>query len=80
MTAAVLIILIPLMMSIGGIVLAADYRGWRDAAAKAHAGVWDAGYFRCYATFRYVGLTAAVTGALFAVGATAFVIFTYLSK
>ncbi|MEV6163958.1 hypothetical protein AB0L71_18850 [Streptomyces sp. NPDC052052] len=76
MTAAVMVILGPLMMSLAGIVLATDYRGWRDAAAKAHGGVWNIGYFKTYATFRYVGLTAAWMGAIFTVGATVAVIFT----
>ncbi|MFI1466289.1 hypothetical protein [Streptomyces wuyuanensis] len=75
MIAAVMIILVPLVVSLAGIALATDYRGWRDAAAKAHAGVWNAGYFKCYATFRYVGLMATVMGTVFAVGATALVIF-----
>ncbi len=73
-----MIILGPLMMSLVGIVLATDYRGWRDAAAKAHGGVWSAGYSTSYATFRYVGLMAAWMGAALAVGATALVIFIYL--
>ncbi|MER7940840.1 hypothetical protein [Streptomyces sp. NPDC094458] len=77
MTAAVMIILIPLMMSLVGIVLATDYRGWRDAAAKAHGGVWNVGYFKTYATFRYVGLMAAWMGAIFTVGSTVAVIFRY---
>ncbi|MFI1471814.1 hypothetical protein [Streptomyces wuyuanensis] len=75
MIAVAMIILMPLVMSLAGIALATDYRGWRDAAAKAHAGVWNAGYFKCYATFRYVGLMAAVMGAVFAVGATTLAIF-----
>ncbi|MEU3950581.1 hypothetical protein, partial [Streptomyces sp. NPDC029526] len=63
MIAAVMIILGPLMMSLLGVILATDYRGWRDAAAKAHGGVWNAGYSRAYATFRYVGLMVAWGGA-----------------
>ncbi|MFC8738132.1 hypothetical protein ACWDF1_08375 [Streptomyces coelicoflavus] len=77
MIAAVMIVLGPLMMSLLGIILATDYRGWRDAAAKAHGGVWNAGYSRTYATFRYVGLMAAWMGAVLAVGATVLVIFVY---
>ncbi|MGW3679345.1 hypothetical protein [Streptomyces prasinus] len=77
MIAAVMIILGPLMMSLLGVILATDYRGWREAAAKAHGGVWNAGYSRAYTTFRYVGLMAAWMGAVFAVGATALVIFIY---
>ncbi|MFF3715999.1 hypothetical protein [Streptomyces prasinus] len=77
MIAAVMIILGPLMMSLLGVILATDYRGWRDAAAKTYGGVWNAGYSRAYATFRYVGLMAAWMGAVFAVGTTALVIFTY---
>ncbi|WP_329453697.1 hypothetical protein OG894_45115 (plasmid) [Streptomyces sp. NBC_01724] len=77
MTAAVMIILGPLIMSLIGIVLATDYRGWRDAAAKAHEGVWNVDYFKTYATFRYVGLMAAWVGAIFTVGATVAVIFKY---
>ncbi|MFF0117593.1 hypothetical protein [Streptomyces prasinus] len=77
MIAAVMIILGPLMMSLLGVILATDYRGWREAAAKAHGGVWKAGYSRAYTTFRYVGLMAAWMGAVFAVGATALVIFIY---
>jgi hypothetical protein len=76
-TAAILIILGPLMMSLLGIILATDYRGWRDAAAKAHGGVWNAGYSRTYATFRHVGLVAAWMGAVFTGGATALVIIIY---
>ena len=75
MIAAVIIILCPLMMSLLGVILATDCRGWRDAAAKAHGGVWSNGYSNAYATFRYVGLMAAWMGAVFAVGATALVIF-----
>ncbi|MER5843653.1 hypothetical protein ABT099_25860 [Streptomyces prasinus] len=77
MIAAVMIILGPLMMSLPGVIPAADYRGWREAAAKAHGGVWNAGCSRAYTTFRYVGLMAAWRGAVFAVGATALVIFIY---
>ncbi|MBC9729812.1 hypothetical protein [Streptomyces sp. TRM68367] len=75
--AAVVIILGPLVMSFLGIILATDYRGWRDAAAKAHGGVWNAGYSRAYTTFRYVGLMAAWMGAVFAAAATVLVIFIY---
>lgn len=70
-----MVILGPLMVSLVGVVLATDYRGWRDAAARAHEGVRNAGCSRSYATFRYVGLMAAWTGAVLAVGATALVIF-----
>lgn len=63
-----MIILVPLIMSLIGIVLATDYRGWRDAAAKAHEGVWNVDYFKTYATFRYVGLMTAWMGAIFTVG------------
>lgn len=72
-----MVILGPLMMSLLGIILATDYRGWRDAAAKAHGGVWNAGYSRAYANFRYVGLVAAWMGAVLAVGATVSVVFFY---
>ncbi|WP_162793317.1 MULTISPECIES: hypothetical protein [Streptomyces] len=72
-----LIILGPLSASLMGTVLAADYRGWRDAAAKAHAGTGRADYFTSYATFRSVGLAVAWTGAVFAVGATVLVCLIY---
>ncbi|WNZ08993.1 hypothetical protein [Streptomyces sp. 11x1] len=63
-----------------GIILATDYRGWRDAVAKVHGGVWNAGYPKSYAIFRYVGLVAAWAGAVFAVGATALVMFIHARK
>lgn len=75
-----MIILGPLMMSLIGVVLATDYRGWRDAAARAHGGVWNAGCSKSYATFRYVGLMAAWTGAVLTVGATALVILICMRK
>ncbi|MFI8305452.1 hypothetical protein ACIF80_18810 [Streptomyces sp. NPDC085927] len=80
MGAAVMIVLGPLMMSLAGIILATDYRGWRDAAAKAHGGVWSAGHSTSYGAFRYVGLMAAWAGAVLTVGATALVIFIYARR
>ncbi|MFJ3161544.1 hypothetical protein [Streptomyces kanasensis] len=77
MPAAVMNVLVPLLMSLLGMGLAADYRGWRAAAARAYGGVWNAGYDRAYVTFRYVGLMAAWMGAVFAVGSLILVVFLY---
>ncbi|MBL3668834.1 hypothetical protein JL475_23115 [Streptomyces sp. M2CJ-2] len=74
MTAAVPVVLLPLVMSLTGAALAADHRGWRKAATRAYAGAWNTEYAKLYAVFGYVGWFTAVAGALFTVVALGIVI------
>ncbi|MGY3202560.1 hypothetical protein [Streptomyces sp. TE5632] len=80
MTAAVMVVLIPLVMSLMGAALAADYRGWRKATAQAYSGVWNTEYAMRYAVFGYVGWFTAVAGALFTVVALGIVIAHHVNR